>query len=262
MRKVKLLGLAALALFAFGAFTAVSAYAVETEEEGKPQILVLEGEAKALKGTLTAKAKEKAIELVPLTGEKRITAEEASLLLENCENLKANVKDTNLCTDVPLHFTGVKLEGASCRSENSKGEKDPAGTVLTLLDLHVAAELTSEKVLQPLIFAKVLGTGLEEEVKLVCALLKIKVDNGEAKPKAGVITCLLGPGLTNTTKLEVLCKVDSKKSPDPEVGTCNVLCEDFGKVIGLTASFGETKIDAWELIHLLGEVNKDVYIDD
>ena len=74
---------------------------------------------------------------------------------------------------MPLHFTGVKQGAVACRSENNKGEKEPVETVLTLLDLHIGAELTSGGVLQPVIFALVLGTALEEEVKFNCATVKI-----------------------------------------------------------------------------------------
>ena len=47
-----------------------------------------------------------------------------------------------------------------------------------------------------------------------------------------------------------------------ELGTCNVLCLDFG-ALGLLASLnGKTFEHAWELIHLEGELNKDIFIDD
>ena len=65
MRKVKLLGLMALALFAVGAFTASSAFAVEEDPKEEPEILVLEGTVEELKGILTAKAP---IELIQLSG--------------------------------------------------------------------------------------------------------------------------------------------------------------------------------------------------
>jgi hypothetical protein len=259
MRKAKLLGLTVLALFAFGAFAASGAYAVEKEEENNPRILVLEGKASELKGTLKGtKAK-----LIQLNGEKTIEAAEASLLLENCEIIIGNEKDTNLCKDVPLHFTGVKQELVACRSENAKGEKDPVETVLELLDLHMAA---GGSPLGPLLLMRVLGTALEEEVILNCGGVKIQlkgVKEGE-KNKAGAVVCTLSPGLVNiptTTNIAVLCKVNAT-THDEEPPSCSILCSDFG-TLGLEADLdGKTFKDAAESIHLEGTLNKDIFIDD
>jgi len=96
MRQVKLLGLAALALFAFGAFAASSALAVEAEETNNPRVLVLEGKASELAGTLTAVAP---IKLVPLEEAKTISSTGATLKFEKCENIAGNEKDSNLCKD-------------------------------------------------------------------------------------------------------------------------------------------------------------------
>ena len=68
-------------------------------------------------------------------------------------------------------------------------------------------------------------------------------------------------GLTNTMHIEILCKVNST-THDRELGTCTVLCNEFGSVLGITATYGSEKLDAWWLLHLLGEFNKDVFIDD
>jgi hypothetical protein len=259
MRKAKLLGLTVLALFAFGAFAASGAYAVEKEEENNPRILVLEGEASQLEGILTGG---EAL-LVQLNGEKTIPAREESLLLKGCENLSGNTKDTNLCKDVPLHFTGVKQGLVACRSENAKGEKDPVETVLELLDLHIAA---GGSPLRPLLFMRLLGTALEEEVILNCGGVKIQVKGvkeGE-KNKAAVIACTFGPGLENvptTKRVELLCKVNAT-SHDEEPPSCSVLCTDFGTT-GLEADLNgkEFKDAAWN-VHLEGTLNKDIFIDD
>jgi hypothetical protein len=259
MRKAKLLGPTVLALFAFGAFAASGAYAVEKEEENNPRILVLEGKASELKGTLTGTN----TQLIQLNGEKTIKAAEASLLLENCEIITGNEKDTNLCKDVPLHLTGYKQGLFACRSENAKGEKDPVETVLELLDLHVAAGGTP---LEPRIVARLLGTALEEEVILNCGGVKMQIKGtkeGE-KNKAGVIVCSLSPGLVNvptTTNIVVLCKVNAT-THDEEPPSCSILCSDFG-TLGLEADLdGKTFKDAAESIHLEGTLNKDIFIDD
>jgi hypothetical protein len=261
MRKAKLLGLTVLALFAFGAFAASGAYAVEKEEENNPRILVLEGKAAELEGTLTGKG----AEAIQLSGEKTFQVTEESLLLKGCEIITGNEKDTNLCKHVALHLAGYKQGLVACRSENAKGEKDPVETVLELLDLHIAAGKAGT-MLRPLLFMRVLGTALEEEVILNCGGEKIQlkgVKNG-AENKAGVIACALAPALENlpTTKnLEMLCKVNAT-THDEEPPECSILCLDFGTT-GLEADLNgkEFKDVAWSL-HLEGKLNKDIFIDD
>jgi hypothetical protein len=247
MRKVKLLGFTALALLAFGAFTA-SAFAVE---DGKPQILCLVEGCETLEGTLKAGASS----LEDLAG-KVISGTAAETKLKGCKNDEAGTKDVNLCVDVVLTFTGVKKEAVACRSENAKGEKDPVETILTLLDLHMAAEETSAKVLQPLLTAQVLGTALEAELTFVCGVVKSKVK--------GVIGCLLLPGLANvqtTEKVTITCEVNTT-THDAITGTCTVLCEDLGKIGLISTLDGKTETDSWEKIKLEGSLNKDIFIDD
>jgi hypothetical protein len=263
MIKLKLPGIAVVGLLALGAFAASGAYAEEKEEANKPQILVLAGEAKELEGELTGKN----VQLTQLNGEKTITATKVALLLKNCENLKENTKDTNLCNLVPLHIEGYKQGEVACRSENNKGEKDPVETILALLDLHVGAGKAFEgKSLAPVIFAKILGTADEEELRYNCGLVKIQVKGGtEKEPKgAAVMLCELGPGLASiptTSSVEILCKVNST-THDPQPPTCEVLCTDFGAV-GLFADLdGKTFKDAGWLMHLEGKLSKDVFIDD
>jgi hypothetical protein len=262
MHKVKLLGLLVLALFSFGAFAATGAYAEEEkqkEEENKPQLLVLTGEGKEIKGTLTGEN----AELIQLSGEKTIKATKAEAKLENCENLSTNPKDTNLCKDVPLIFTGVKQGEAACRSENNKGEKAAVETVSTLLDIHIGAGLNAAKKLIPILFAKALGSALEEEIKLACGLVKIQVLGGtEKEPKGSpVLGCELLPGLENITVVEVTCKVNTT-THDAELPTCSVLCTDLGTPGFFADLDGKTFKDASESIKLKGTLNKDVFIDD
>jgi hypothetical protein len=255
MHKLKLLCLTALALFAFGAFAA-SAFAEE------PAILVAEGKVSELTASLKQSTAEgKTIQLIQLSGEKTISAKEAVATLKNCKEITGKPADTNLCEDQVLEFKGVKQEEVACRSENAKGEKDAVETVLTLLDLHVVSQKDSEGKLVPALQVRILGTALEEEVIFNCGTTKIQVKAKEGEKRAGVIECLFGPGLTTTKKVEVLCKVNAT-THDPERGTCEVLCTDFGAV-GLEANLDGKKFkDVWELIHLLGEFNKNVLIDD
>jgi hypothetical protein len=248
MRQVKLLVLAAMALFAFGAFTA-SAFAVEAEEENNPRILCLTTPCSGLEGTLKGGVSF----LEDLTG-KKIEGTTVEAKLKNCENL-AGEKDINLCKDVPIDFFGVKKAGVACRSENESGEKDPVETILALLDLHIAAEKSTSGVLEPLLLAQVLGVDLKTLI-FNCGGVKSVVK--------GTIACLLLPGLTNipiTGEVEIKCEINTT-THDAVTGTCNVLCEDFGK-IGLTSTLdGKTETDAWEQITLKGKLNKDIFIDD
>ena len=160
MQKVKLVGIVALALLALGAFGASAAFAES------PELLILSGSVEELEGTLKAPAGSE-IAFVQLTGEKTFTAAGAEAKLKNCLPIGTDLLNTTLCHDVPLDITGYKQEKAACRSENAKGEKDPVETILMLLDLHLAAEevLPGNDELQPLLIFKILGTGLEEEVK-------------------------------------------------------------------------------------------------
>ncbi len=154
------------------------------------------------------------------------------------------------------HFTNVKKEEALCTSENSKKEKDPLGTVLTLLDLHLnAGKDTTKTKLIPIILALILGQSpdLTEGVIFNCATLKVIVK--------GVVSCEVSPGLTNTSTLSVSCKTNAT-THDPEIPPCEVLCEEFGGKVGLTGEFGKTKEDSWESVNLSGTANKDFFIDD
>jgi hypothetical protein len=250
MGRLNLLVLVAFALVALSAFAAPGAYAAESEESGNPRILTLEGKVTELSGTLKGGAGG----VVELNGEE-FEGTAATLALEKCKEGKGLPRDTNLCEDQKLTLTGVKENKVACRSENNKGEKDPVETVLSLLDLHVAAELTAAKVLQPVFLAKLLGTALEEEVKVICGIVDQSVK--------GVFVCLLLPGLENiptTKEVEVLCKIN-EATHDPETGQCVTLCEVFGK-IGVFILFDAVEIDSTVVLHLTGKLNKDVYIDD
>ena len=114
MRKVKLLGFTALALLAFGAFTA-SAFAVE---DGKPQILCLVEGCEKLEGTLKGGASS----LEDLNG-KTITGVTAEAKLKGCKNDEASKNDVNLCVDVPLTITGFKKKKSPVAAKTPKAKK-------------------------------------------------------------------------------------------------------------------------------------------
>jgi hypothetical protein len=250
MRRIWLLAFAAMALFMFGALMTQGAFALEPEEENNPRILCLVVKCSDLEGTLRGGANR----LEDLEG-KTIESTSSELEFKKCEDL-AGEKDVNLCKDVKLNLFGTKKGAVACRSENAKGEKAPVENIMTLVNLHTAAELTSGSVLQPLLMAKILGTALEEELIVNCGGVKAKIK--------GTVACLFLPGLQNiptTAEVEDKCEVN-KVSHDATTGTCNVLCEDFGK-IGLTAALnGIAEVDSWVAVTLKGKLNKDIFLDD
>jgi hypothetical protein len=253
MRKVKLLGLAALSLFAFAAFTATAAFGEEADKNS-PQLLVLTGKVSELKGTLTAKAGSD-IKLVSLSLKNDLTASTAEIKLENCTAESTSELDTTLCPKVPFKFTNVKKGEVNC-----SGEKEEIGVVQGSLSVHFAAEESLKGAetmqLEPLILGKVLSTTGTEPLKFACGLVKVQVK--------GVVVCL-ALGLKNISTEEnvtITCAVTS--GSDLETGHCEVLCKVFGETVVLEASFngGTTFEDIAWLLTVEGPPSKDIFIDD
>lgn len=250
MRPIKSLVLVALAIVA----VAVAGPAVASAEVDphSPSILCLV--TKCIK-ELEAVAKGGEVITETLSG-KIITSANTEATVRNCESIeKTEEKDANLCKDVTLVLHGVKKDKIGCRSETAAGEKDPVEPVLSLVDLHLAAEETLPgKVLQPLGLGKVLGILKEQELRVSCGIVKILMK--------GVLGCSVPVGLKNiptTEELEVTCKKTTKG--DPEVGMCVVECEWLETepfLINIGAGFE----DAAKLFTLRGKANKDIFIDD
>lgn len=253
MGRLWLIGAAAAALFALGAMAT-------TAGATTPAALLLSGNVSELEAKLTGTSAK-----LETVGAKSITASSVEAELHGCEALEKKLTDTNLCKDVPVSFKGTKKGTESCRSENAKGEKDAAETVLALLDLHLDSELVSvlvgkvlEQKLEPLLVSKVLGTALEEEVTVLCG--------GSLKEKIkGRIGCLLLPGLKNISTSEKLT-VDCKMSKGvQEIGTCietKTLCEELEKD-PFQAELGSSGFENAALeLHLEGSPSKDLFIDD
>lgn len=242
MRTVRLLGLAAIAMCALGA-TGIA----RAEDPGSPSILCLVTGCAELTGTLTGKKST----LVTLKNTKTPEAEGVESKVTNCEAVPGTEgKDIQLCKDVSIAFTGVKVEGTKCSTEG-----DVSGTALMLLDLHIASETTAGGVLEPLLLAKLLNPKKEAQpITIKCgAVFKFEVK--------GTLGCLLLPGLKNvmtTEKLEISCKVKEK---DPETGTCQQLCEWLSET-PFEANLGSGFEDAWMELHAEGAPSKDVFIDD
>ncbi len=249
MRKVRLLILAALALFAFGAFAVTAAYGVE---DGAPKLLLLEGKASELEGTFKGGAS-----TLESANGLSVTGTSVEGTLKGCKE-DGGPLDTSLCGPVLLTFKGVKKAKVNCHSEMiNEEQKDAAEVVLVWTDVHLAAEENAKKELQPLLLFKVLGalTGESpEEIVLNCGGVKDKVK--------GVIGCLVSPGLVNipvTTEITIACKI--KEKGKPETGVCEKLCEWLTEFPFL-ANLGNGFEAAWMTIEAKGKLNKDVFIDD
>jgi hypothetical protein len=243
MRRFKLVVLAAMALFAFGAL-ASSAFGAD---EGTPRILCLSGEkCTELKGTFKGGASS----LINLAG-KTLTGTSSEFALSGCKEA-GSTADTNLC-EAKADFLGVKKGEVNCRSEAGT-EKDPIETVLALLDLHVGAGEAESK-LNPILEARVLGAKGEEELTIVCGTVKIKAK--------GTASCLLLPGLANiatTEEVTIQCKVNA--SNDLESDKCTVLCEWLTEKPLESTLNGSTFEDTAFSITAKGKLNKDIFIDD
>ncbi len=247
MRKAKLLMLAVLALFAFGA---VSAGVASAEDENSPELLILEGKSVTeLKGEFKGGASELAA-----LGGKALTATGLSATLSGCKQ-GSSAKDATLCEST-LRFTGVKQAKVACRSESSTGTKDAIETVLLVTDTHLAAEQTSDGELQPLELFKLLGqAGGEEELITNCGGVKDK--------EKGVIGCLLTPGLTTVAAggtLTIACK-QSATTHDKETGKCEQLCEWLTEHL-FESNLGAGFEDSWMTANVAGTLNLSAYIDD
>ncbi len=251
MHKVRLLILACLALFAFGAFAAQAAMAEDTKF---PEVLLLSGNASEVEATL--KGGKSTLEAA---SGKTITAETVESTLKGCKAESGKELDFSLCAPVLLDFHGVKKEAVECRSEmTNKEQKDPIGLVLVWVDLHLANEKVGSE-LEPLLLFKVLGAlALEtsEELQLNCG--------GVAEHVKGVIACLLTPGLEDipatTGILTISCKIKAPKTGEGEKGECELLCEWLTNTFLANLGLGFEK--AWMSAEATGSPNKDILIDD
>jgi len=253
MRQLKLLLIAAFALLAFSAVA--SAVANAEEDKGSPSILVTN--ATTFEGSFTLGASV----LSQLKSTQRLESPSGSAVIKGCKELGGSKTDTNLCVGL-ITFNKVKSNlGTACRSETEAGTKDPVETVLVAVDIHIASELSQEKVLQPLAIFVVLGqAGEEKDLVINCGGIKDKV--------LGAIGCLLLPGLKEIAKevesWEILCKADLTEgvpNGDQLTGTCQQLCELLEKTFGSTLGV-ETQEMAAFLVHATGKFNQTAIVDD
>ncbi len=259
MRQVRTLMLALLALFAFGAMATAVASA-----DSEPALLILEGKVSELKFTGEGGPSTLSV----LKNEVFLTGKTVKATLAGCLELGGPL-DTNLCHEGLIEFTGVvSHKGATettCHSETLAGAADPAGVVLAKLETHLAAEESTEKVLEPLLVSIVLGVdgtlAKADDLRINCTLIATVL---------GRIGCLILPGLEEIEAGKLLCKTDeTEKKPngDQLTGTCTVtekLCKEL-KEDPFSATFGkkgEVEEMAAMLLHLEGAFTKMIFIDD
>jgi hypothetical protein len=254
MRQCRALILAVFVVCIASAAYSAPAYAEEKGEQNKPAILILSGQVKNLEFAGTD------VSVVLATLESNnIEAKDAEVHFKGCLPFEGSELDTNLCHEGLLLLEGTKLGAANCSSETLAGVKDAAGVVLAKLDVHLAAEQTAAKVLEPLLVLKFLNVDGDNDVEITCGLVKAKV--------LGRIGCLLLPGLAVAEFVEVRCKTqftEGVPNGDQDTGTCTVtttLCTELaGDPFGVDFGAGQKMASLW--MELVGKFNKDIFVDD
>lgn len=248
MRKIKLLGLMALAAFALAATMAASASATT------PMILVLPGE-KVTEGKYTGTG---GVSKLETAKGKSIVCTSVEAEANEFKEFEAGKtpEDGNLGIG-HLHFLGCKEGKVACRSETKAGVKDNVEIILVFLDLHIADEKSTEGVLQPLLLSKVLGADkTESELLLNCGGVKEAVK--------GIAPCLILPGLTEVAaggNVEILCKQKEGKQTTGECVETPTLCKELAEK-PLLGNLGSGFESSGEEIHVKGSFNKMITIDD
>jgi hypothetical protein len=263
MREFRLLVAAMFAILAFGALATAVAGAEETEEKNNPRGLVLEKKVTELKFSGTAS---ETSTLSVLKNAERLTDNgKAKATLGGCLEISGLPIDTTLCHSGLTTLEGVKTAaGLSCRSETLAGVKDALGVVLAKVDTHIAAEKSTENVLEPLGIGEVLGVDGTEKV----APVEIKCGTALNIRILGKLGCLILPGLKETSSLELLCKTALEggvPNGDQLTGKCELtatLCKELEENPFRVSFDGVTSEMAATLLHTVGTSNIPVYLDD
>lgn len=166
MRHLKLLGLTLLTVFALGAMLASAASA--TEPAG---VLFLGTET----GPVSISSTQQAVttELVTAVGTLKCTSIEIS-----SSNIGAAGETHVTLGELNIRYTGCKFGEAQCSSVNTKGEKDPGGTILQAgvdTDLHFISLENSSGVLLPATFIGFLELEKKLDLTVNCAGVKILI---------------------------------------------------------------------------------------
>ncbi len=253
MRQLRLPLLATLLLLA------ISAIAASTASAELPAILLLTKGVTSLEATFENKEeKEGVVHVLETTGKKSFTSTGAKLKWKGCLPLEGKEADTNLCHEGLLTFEGTKFEAASCRSENGLGEKDAVGVILAKVDMHLADEKSTAKLLVPLLMLKLEAVDKAKEIIVNCAGIKDKIK--------GIVGCLMLPGLKQIAangEITIECEQENGKQI---TGTCEEtkeLCEELAKKpleINFGTAFEKAGLEFNPL--LKGSFPIETFIDD
>jgi len=154
--------------------------------------------------------------------------------------------------EATVDLEGCKKEKVACRSENSKGEKDPVEVVLAPLGLTDASEETAAKELQFVWVAT-----FKETLLINCGVVKNEVK--------GNVGCLVKPALTEVAAggtVTFACAVEAKGKQ--KTGKCvatKATCEKLEKE-PLSANLGVGFEGAAAEITIEGSFGKMVTLDD
>jgi hypothetical protein len=165
MRHIKLLGLALLAVCAFGAALASAASAIN------PGVLFLTGETAPTTVTVANTPLVTSLTLLPSGKQFTCTEFAAAGSIGKASETHSNLGELG------VDYKGCRSEQIKCTSQNAAGEKDASGTILLLAkntDLHLVALETAAKALVPGILVGFLEEG-GTDLTIVCGLVKLRV---------------------------------------------------------------------------------------
>jgi hypothetical protein len=171
MGRMKLLGLALMAVFAFGIVAAATASAEEKEPSG---LLYLAGE----EGPVIIKGTGKEVTLLT---DGLLKTEIKCLTVKSEGELGKGEGTHSTLGTLTIDYEGCKLGGKiACSSENIKGEKDPKETILQVAgdtDAHAASLLNGTKLVAGLIIGLLELVEGEKKLDLTlnCAGVKVLV---------------------------------------------------------------------------------------
>ena len=232
MKRIRILGLAMLALFVFGAVVASTAAAEEKEPAG---LLFLEKEGPPVK----MEGKGGAATLTTLPGGFSISCTAASF------TATAGIKGETHVTlgTATITFTGCKFAGMiACSSETEAGVKDAKEVILIEADLHFVSLETSAGKLVPglfLMFLKdvILNCGGTKILLLGIAVAEIEKASATADVTEVGLRFKAIPEVLACDKNDKLCKEGKEKFACAASGS---LCENATgteEPVDLTASF-------------------------
>lgn len=203
MKRLRLLSLMLMAIFAIGAAAATSALAVE------PGVLTLA----AVEKLEFKQEKNEAVKNVgKLVG--AITVECKKLWVLPAVFNVGDKKHWTLAKDVDFHFSECAAAGVKCKST-----KDTNGTILVLTDVHLVAFLVGAELVPGALFLVLGETELKAPLVLTCGLVKVEVTGvatARATPGAGeeptTFSVTAEPGLKCDTS-DTLCKEELEPNP-------------------------------------------------